>query len=144
MPCQVSKLCHAFCVQGGDEWACWAYGDNCPVDEMLKPGFFNPAHTLLRTGDLVLLGSVPKTLGPARLCRSDGGRKLLAMVAAIEMAQVRLRVLIDFGRPADPDLPQGAALGAMVEGLMGLGSAMALAGSADEDSGEERAKRGRA
>jgi hypothetical protein len=125
MPCQVSKLSHAFCVQGGNEWAMWAYGDNCPVEEMLMPGFFNPANTLLRTGDLLLMGSVPLPKRSEEVCRSDGGRKLLAMVAGIEKAQVKLRVLIDLGGPQDPDLVQGAGLAAMVQGMMGMGGAVA-------------------
>ena len=120
MPCQISKQSHAFCVQGGDEWAMWAYGDNCPVEEMLKPGFFNPGHTLLRVGDLVLMGSVPRKDGRAELCRSDGGRKLLAMVASMDKAQVVLRVLIDFGGPTDGDLMQAAAVAAMMQGMMGV------------------------
>ena len=53
-------------------------------------------------------------------CRSDGGRKLLAMVAGIEKGQVRLRTLIDLGGPNDPDLVQGAALASMVQGMMGM------------------------
>lgn len=101
MPCQVSKLSHAFCVQGGNEWAMLAHGDNCPVDEMLAAGFFNPANSLLRTGDLVLMGSVPLPRRSEEVCRSDGGRKLLAMVAGIEKGQVRLRILIDLGGPIE-------------------------------------------
>ncbi|WP_027134860.1 hypothetical protein [Geminicoccus roseus] len=123
MPCDLGRLTTAFGSQGDEGWMLWSYGDNRPVEQMLQPGFFNPAFGLFTVGDLLLMGSVPRKPAMAQLCRSDGGRMLLAMVAGIERAQVRLRILIDLGGPKDPDLPQAAALGQMVQGLMGLGLA---------------------
>jgi len=119
MPCHKSKILAALTTQGGDEWMLWSYADNCPVDEMLKPGFFDPMYTHLQVGDFILMGSVPKPPPEAMLCRSDGGRRLLAMVAENERAHVRLRILIDFGGPKDPDMPQGALFGQLMSGLMG-------------------------
>ena len=90
MPCQVSKLSHAFCVQGGNEWAMWAYGDNCPVEEMLMPGFFSPAHTLLRVGDLLLMGSVPLPKRSEEQCRMTSPLRRARCRSAVAIRQGRL------------------------------------------------------
>ena len=43
------------------------------------------------------------------------------MVAGNEKGQVRLRTLIEFGRPGDPDLVQGRVLEDLLKGVMGMG-----------------------
>ena len=119
MPCKLGQIGLAFGSQGDCGWSLFTYGEDCPMSEMLRPNFFNPMHTLLKLGDLLLLGSAPSrtSLQPSR---ADGG-KLLAMVAGNEKGQVRLRTLIDFGLPGDPDLVQGRVLEDLLKGVMGMG-----------------------
>lgn len=119
MRCNLGRLTTAFGSQGDEGWMLWSYGDNRPLSEMLEPGFFNPAFSNFKAGDLLLMGSVPKPYHARDLCRSDGGRMLLAMITSVERGHTRLRRLIDFGGPQDPDLPQGAALSQLIQGLMG-------------------------
>ena len=119
MPCKRGQIGVAFGSQGDCGWCLFSYGDDCPVSEMLQPHFFDPLHTLLQLGDLLLLGSAPSRTSP-HLSRADGG-KLLAMVAANEKGQIRLRTLIDFGLPGDPDLVQGRVLEDLLKGVMGMG-----------------------
>lgn len=76
-----------------------------PLDEVLRPGYFR-ALDRIRVGDLIYLGISPRPAKAVWQTRHQGHetrRALLMVRGRGEDGQVRVRLVLDYGRPDDPD-----------------------------------------
>ena len=109
-----SDLQEAFFVPGTHAFRVWGYGTTDALDEVLAPGYFGLARTLLRPGELIYVSTFPQPApagGPSRGEVRGEVRLALVMVRAeaFERADGSVRLVQDFGRPADPSGQAGAA-----------------------------------
>jgi len=113
-----SDLQEAFFVPGTHAFRVWGYGTTDALEEVLAPGYFGLARALLRPGELIYVSTFPQPApagSPTRgELRGEGrGELRLALVMvraeAFERADGSVRLVQDFGRPADPSGPAGAA-----------------------------------
>ena len=107
-----SDLQEAFFVPGTYAFRVWGYGTTDPLEEVLAPGYFALARTLLRPGEVIYVSTARRPGNGADRGEVRGEARLaLVMVRAeaFERADGSVRLVQDFGRPADPSDPAGAA-----------------------------------
>ena len=110
-----SDLQEAFFVPGTHAFRVWGYGTTDALEEVLAPGYFGLARTLLRPGELIYVSTFPQPApagGPTRGEARGELRLALVMVRAeaFERADGSVRLVQDLGRPADPSGPAGGAV----------------------------------
>ena len=110
-----SDLQEAFFVPGTYAFRVWGYGTTDPLEQVLAPGYFALARTLLRPGELIYVSTAPAPAGgPDRGGMRDGMRGELRGEARLALVMVRaesrgperadgsVRLVQDFGRSTDP------------------------------------------
>ncbi len=108
MPVTMSTLREGIESQGDWRFNLWTYGTHDVLAEVLKPGYFTSANWSLRVGDMILVGTEPKWVGPLNPMVGESRRALL-MVTANDEKGVQTRLAMDFGGPYDPG-PEPMAL----------------------------------
>jgi hypothetical protein len=102
-----SDLQEAFFVPGTHAFRVWGYGTTDPLEEVLRPDYFEVARGLLHPGELIYVSAVPRP-GPGE--RAPCERRLaLVMVRGAERGAASVRLVQDFGRPSDPSGAGAAA-----------------------------------
>jgi hypothetical protein len=102
-----------FVGQGDDGFTAWSYVTKDPVEQVLRPGYFNEIGRLLKPGDLIWLGTAQSKVAhlPGQPLTGER-RRLVLMVAAVGPAgapdRVRVRVAQDLGTPEDGDVGRAA------------------------------------
>jgi hypothetical protein len=94
-----SNLQEAIHVPGDHGFRIWGYGTTDPLADLLSPGYFRAAGTLLQSGQLIFVSTLPR--------RDPWGAELgetrsaLVMVRTVERGVPTVRLVQDFGRPDD-------------------------------------------
>ena len=81
-----SDLQEAFFVPGTYPFRVWGYGTTDPLEEVLAPGYLEPARVLLRPGELIYVSVTP---GQAAGAGRGATRMALVMVRASAQAPER-------------------------------------------------------
>ena len=108
-----SDLQEAFFVPGTQGFRVFGYGTADPLEEVLGPGYFGAANTLLEAGDLVYVRARASPEGEGG-ASAAGVHMALLMVRAGPPGSVTVRLVQDFGRSDEPDavMPSPPALAA--------------------------------
>ena len=103
-----SDLQEAFFVPGTQAFRVFGYGTADALEEVLGPGYFGAANTLLQPGDLVY---VRARAGAEREGGASAGavHMALLMVRAGPQGSVAVRLVQDFGRSDEPEPVEPAA-----------------------------------
>jgi hypothetical protein len=91
----------AFEAQGELGFTVWSYAANDSLEDILRPDYFGALRHRLRTGDLIFFGISPQPTSSPWKEHVGEIRRGLLMVAAIDRAGVRCRLVQDYGRPED-------------------------------------------
>ena len=106
MPFAGNGLRDAFEAQGELGFMYWTYVTNDRLAEVLAPEYFRSVCTRMRVGDMILVGVQPRPPGSCWNNIAGETRRVLLMVAAADpRGSVRVRLVQDYGRPDDPDVP---------------------------------------
>jgi hypothetical protein len=102
-----SDLQEAFFVPGTHAFRVYGYGTADALEEVLRPGYFAAAGTLLQPGELIYVSARRHAAsGPARgPGRADVHMALVMVMRAAERSAGRgavVRLVQDFGCPDDP------------------------------------------
>lgn len=101
-------LRYAFEGQGELGFGVWTLATNDPLEVVLAEGYFNGVFRILRSGDLVFVGSTQRPIGSPWLDQTTHTRRALVMIARVEVGRpVTSRLVQDYGRPEDPSAPLG-------------------------------------
>jgi hypothetical protein len=96
-----SDLQEAFLVPGTHAFRVWGKGTTDPLEEVLRPDYFEVARGLLHPGELIYVSSVRGRARPDE--PAPGGlRMALVMVRGDGRGAASVRLVQDFGRPGDP------------------------------------------
>ncbi len=109
MPVDLSTFREGFEAQGDKRFMVWTYSTTDRIGEVLKPGYFTTANQSVRVGDLVFLGTEPRTPSPTDKGPVGESRRALLMVTANNLRGVQVRLVQDYGGPHDPG-PEPMAL----------------------------------
>ena len=108
-----SDLQEAFFVPGTYAFRVWGYGTTDPLEEVLAPGYFALARTLLRPGEVIYVSTARRPGNGADRGEVRGEARLaLVMVRAEapgpDRADGSVRLVQDFGGPTDPSATAAA------------------------------------
>jgi hypothetical protein len=100
-----SDLQEAFFVPGMNGFRVWGYGTTDPLEEVLRQDYFAAARSLLRPGELIYVSIYPRP--QTDRSEQDATRVALVMVRDGKRGTASVRLVQDFGGPADPSAPLG-------------------------------------
>ena len=99
----------AFEGQGDAGFTVWSYATFDPLKQVLAPGYFNSCRRLA-VGDLIFVGTRPRPVTSAWMAaqKQTPIRRALLMVAERDAwAQIKVRLVQDYGGPNDGDASIG-------------------------------------
>ncbi len=104
MPAAGYRMALAFGAQSEEGFNWYTYSTADRLAEVLAPGYFDPVRKKLRPGDLLLVGTEIPPPQPWYTQRFEQRRALLMVASVPEQGPVTVRLVADFGTPADPSL----------------------------------------
>jgi hypothetical protein len=117
-------LQEAFFVPGTHAYRVWGYGTLDALEEVLQPGYFAAASSLLRPGQMIYVSARRhrRTSGPARELGPEDVHMALLMVAkAAERGGARsapsVRLVQDFGCPDSPAALASATIAPLAQAV---------------------------
>ena len=112
MPVQVEQLGRAFTAETEHQFTVWTLATPDPLERVLAPGYFTRCLSRFRLGDLLVCAtSQPAPRMTSRLIPGSHRRTVL-MVTRHEPGAVEVRMVQDWGAPAQPlsaERPAGKA-----------------------------------
>lgn len=118
MPVQVEQLGRAFTAETEHQFTVWTLATPDPLERVLEPGYFARCFSRFRPGDL-LVCATSQSPRMAPMLSPGSHRRTVLMVTRHEPGAVEVRMVQDWGAPAQPALPERLA-GKAVRRRIGL------------------------
>ena len=101
MPVQVEQLGRAFTAETEHQFTVWTLATPDPLERVLEPGYFARCFSRFRLGDLLVCAtSQPPRMAP--MLSPGSHRRTVLMVTRHEPGAVEVRMVQDWGAPAQP------------------------------------------
>ena len=100
MPVQVEQLGRAFTAENDYQFTVWTLATPDPLERVLEAGYFMCCRSRLRLGDLLLCATSqppPRVVAPRE---PKSQRRSMLMVTRLEPRAVEVRLVQDWGTPA--------------------------------------------